>query len=97
MTNQERAAMQQALNVLAEASGLVSEYKGCHSRLIEAIKELREALANTRSSIRSNVRSTSEYSEQAEQEPDYIPYTDEELKDAIKLLDKADNVGTTVS
>ena len=65
MTPKERAAMQQALNVLAEASGLVSEYKGCHSRLIESVKSLREALADTRSSIRS----PSEYSEQAEQEP----------------------------
>jgi hypothetical protein len=60
MTPKERAAMQQALEALE-----VYEIK-LNSRLCnEAITALREALDNTRSSIRS----TSEYSEQAEQEP----------------------------
>ena len=45
MTTKLEQAARQALNVLAEASGLVSEYKGCHLRLIEAVKSLREALA----------------------------------------------------
>jgi len=45
MTTKLEQAARQALEVLAESSGLVSEYKGCHLRLIEAAKTLREALA----------------------------------------------------
>ena len=67
MTNQERAAMQQALEALEDLivyswndgkngePDKAEDYAG-----VEAIIALREALANTR----SNVRSTSEYSEQ---------------------------------
>ena len=61
MTPKERAAMQQAL----EALELYGTDDMAYIKSEKAITALREALANTRSSIRS----TFEYSEQAELEP----------------------------